>query len=639
MPFFSFATAIAGVFLAAAVLAVFIPHIVDSKPVRARLIKELRNWTGGEVTLSGPVTVSSFFSVSVEAQDLRIDTPRKLSRITGITAGRIIARMSWMALVTGNVDFDKVKIFDAEIKMNSADVRDTVNALLGNISTSRQTPFGTLMIRNSTLRIQSSPDQPSQKVDIANIVFSSSSSSNRIAANCDLQWQGQPLSVALSATKSPQPPTGNNARTPLSLQLTAPQLNAQFDGEVDLSSTLNATGSVEANTPNMAELISWLGGVTGMIPQEAMSLKASLNVTDRELALRDAAFSLGEQTATGNLNIAYRTPLPEVEGSLAFNNLHLDSFLTDGARPPQAAHVIASSLSRVDLRISADTLKWQEFETGEAAFTLTLQSGALSLEVADLALLDGAVRGQITADTMADPIRVEARLSAENLSAGDLLEVLKQRDWLTGRANADVEADMEWGGVRPFWETADARVSVAITEGGQIRLDIPRLAETISGAAGISGGTLNGWDGVDFTRADFNELRFKLILRNGMLTCDNVELSSANDIVKGAGLIDLPKGSLDWLFSVSPRASGQNFLRTIGRTSVAFQPGFAIKGTVEHPTFSTSRRAKNISADQLKAVRTDEIYLKTDAPVGSTVQSARREAEPKAASPSAATPR
>jgi hypothetical protein len=179
---------------------------------------------------------------------------------------------------------------------------------------------------------------------------------------------------------------------------------------------------------------------------------------------------------------------------------------------------------------------------------------------------------------------------------------------------------------------------VAITEGGQIRLDIPRLAESISGAAGISGGTLNGWDGVDFTRADFNELRFKLILRNGMLTCDNVELSSANDIVKGAGLIDLPKGSLDWLFSVSPLGADKNLLRTFGRSNVAFQPGLAVKGSVKHPTFSISRRAKNVSADQLKAVRTDEIYLKTDAPVVSAAQSVRREAEPKAASPSAPSP-
>jgi hypothetical protein len=149
---------------------------------------------------------------------------------------------------------------------------------------------------------------------------------------------------------------------------------------------------------------------------------------------------------------------------------------------------------------------------------------------------------------------------------------------------------------------------------------------------------LNGWDGVDFTRADFNELRFKLILRNGLLTCDNVELSSANDIVKGAGLIDLPEGSLDWLFSVAPRASGQNFLHPVRQGSATSKPGLSIKGTVEHPTFSISRRAKNVSTDQLKAVRTDEALLKTDVPVVSAVQPGERKTEPKAASSSATSP-
>ncbi|MEJ2125158.1 MAG: AsmA-like C-terminal region-containing protein [Alphaproteobacteria bacterium] len=635
IPFFSFAIAIAGIFFTASVFAVFIPHIVDSEPVRARLLKELHKWTGGDVTLTGPVTVSSFFSVAVEAQDLHIDRPKKLSRITSISAGKIVARLSWMALIKGEVDFDKVKIQNAEIGMKSADTRETLNAMLNVLSAPRRAPFGTLRIDDSILTFHASPEHPGRRVNIESVILSYRSSGSRISVNGDLLCQGQQLGLSLSATTPSQPQNGNSKRTPISLQVKAPLLDARFDGEVDFSRQWNATGSIDAQTPDMAKLSTWLGGVSNSIPPEALSVKASLKVANKEINLQDAEFSLGAQTATGNLNIAFQTPQPgeeapgigaagsetpgasgpEVEGSLAFSSLHLDSFFTNGTRPPQAIRSIASDFSQVDLRISADSLRWQNFETGEAAFTLSARSGVISLEVAELVFLDGSARGQIVADTSVDPIQVQARLSVEELNANSLLAILKQRDWLTGRANADIEAEMVWGGARPFWETAEARVSVAFTDGGQIRLDIPRLADTVTGSA------LNGWDGIDFTSADFNELRFKLILRNGLLTCDNVELSSADDIVNGTGSIDFPKGSLNWRFSVSPRAPGDDFTRTIRRSSVGFRPGLSIKGAIMHPTFSTARLTDNAPADPPKAIGLEETPHILDVPVVSAAQS------------------
>ena len=544
--------------------------------MRDRLIAELIDWTGGDVTLSGNVAISSLFSISVEANKLDIRHTKSLAKISNVSADRIVARLSWSDLIFGDLSFDKIKIYGATIEMETADVRETAGAVLGMLSGPRRAPFATMTMKDCILALRAEARKPFERLRIDDVVANARKSDGQISAHGSLIWRGEQLAVSLRRGGLPE--GAGDERTPLWLQLDGEIVHARFDGESAFSGAWNASGSFALNTPDTARLAEWLGVPPDHATRDSFGVTGSLDLGRDELNLRDAELSFGGQTASGDLTMDLHDPLPRLGGSLAFAELNLNGIFADAPRSSKIIRTLVSSLTSVDLRMSVESVRVAGIQTGSAAFTLAAQPGKVSVELADLDFLDGAVRGQLQADVSSDPIRAQARLSAENLNAATLLELMHQRDWLTGRADADIEAEMEWNGTRTLLEGTTARARVTFAEGGQIRLDIPRIADAVSTTA------MSGWEGLDFTRADFNELRFKLMLENGQLRCDNLELSSAGDVVNGVGQINLPQQSLDWRFTVVPLSQGEDEVSLqMAPANAAPRSSLSIKGALMHP--------------------------------------------------------
>lgn len=576
VPFFGLSLAIGGLFILAGSLVAALPFLIDSRPVRDHLVAELTDWTGGEVTLSGNVAISSLFSISVEATALDIRHTQNLAKIANMSADRIVARLSWSDLAFGNVSFDKIKIYGAAIEMETADLRETAGAVLGMLSGPKGASFATMTMTDSVLALRTSARAPFQRLHIESVIANARRSDGQISASGSLIWRGEQLAVSLRRGGLPE--GGGDARTSLRLQIDGEILHARFDGESSFSGGWSANGTLAVSTPDAARLTDWLGGPPDHAMRDSFGITGALDLGREELNLRDAELSFGGQTASGDLTMDFHDPLPRLGGSLAFAELNLDGVFANGPRSSQIIRALVASLTSVDLRISADSVRVASIQTGTTAFTLAAQPGKVSIELADLSFLDGAVHGQIQADVSTDPVRTQARLSAENLNAATLLELFNQRDWLTGRADADIEAEMEWNGTRPLLEATTARARVTFAEGGQIRLDIPRTADAVSASA------MSGWEGLDFTRADFNELRFKLMLENGQLRCDNLELSSAGDVVNGVGQINLQQQSLNWRFTVVPLSHGEDEVSLqMAPASAPPRSSLSITGALTHP--------------------------------------------------------
>jgi hypothetical protein len=292
-------------------------------------------------------------------------------------------------------------------------------------------------------------------------------------------------------------------------------------------------------------------------------------VTPDRLSLHSAKITYDEKALSADLTLKLDKIKPHLEGSLAFMELDLKRAL--GKTPLTTVQNVVN-LIETDLRLSTNTLSWDTFKTGTAAFTLNSKGGHITAEIADLEFLDGAVRGHlrlILTDTLP---RMQMRLTAENINAAEFLALLHQGDWLTGQANADIEANLHWGS-QGILKGSTADIKVDFPEGGQIRLDIPRLAKS---AASV----LNGWDGVDYAHAVFQELRFLLTLRNGQLRYRNLELVASDTLVNGSGAVDLFKQTLDLRFNVSP----------LGESAPSKQDtssNLSITGGWFHPTIRT----------------------------------------------------
>ena len=451
VPFLGYVLAIVGLLLPSVVFVGFLPSLINTGPVKARLLAELRDWAGTDVIVAGPVSIESFFSLTVDLRNVELSGIKSVTSITSVKAPRMIARIEWTDLLRGNLDFDKVRIFDAVIHARSGDATENGAALLAALGGAQQNPFATLGISDSVVIFEGNAPQASRKLYIHTATANLRKSDGRIRVSGKLKWKGEPIGFRLT-TNLPAAATPA-APVPMILDVDSRLLSGGFNGETSLKGALNAAGYLSLATPDMPGLAKWTGwpledGVPGVV-----QLTGSLNLAPDWGSLQSAAFAVGGQKATGDLTLKFDAAPAQLEGALAFDDLDFAPLWREtlGERPaapdqPSMVRRLIKSLN-MDLRISAEALHWKHAVARPAAFTLTSNAGNISAEIAELGLFDGLVLGHIDADLAREPARVRARLTAENIDTAQIFGAMSPRSWLAGRADARTRsrARRAWG--------------------------------------------------------------------------------------------------------------------------------------------------------------------------------------------------
>ncbi|WP_088344946.1 MULTISPECIES: AsmA family protein [Rhodomicrobium] len=591
VPFFGYLLALIGLFLPSVIFVAILPSLINAEPVKARLLAELNDWAGARVTIGGPVSIESFFSLSVNLQDVEIASFKGLPNIKLFKAERVMARIAWTNLLTGTLDFDKIKIYNAQADAVGFGTDDLPDALRSLLTAQYRNPFDAFSLTNCRITFIDAPDASRRDLLIAGIGVYTRKSDAMITADGVFAWNGERVHGRL--VTSAVAPDAGDAAVPIRLDVTSRLLSASFHGQAQLGPSRTASGDVNGNTPDAAELAKWIGVNGAPQLQKAVGIAGKLDFSGATLSLQTAALSLGAEKASGDLTLTLEDAAGtarRLEGSLAFEALDLRPIWQAGfaepspASPPESpAESLAKSID-MDLGISARSVRWDALASGSAAFTVTRKARLVSVEIAELGLFEGSMLGHVELDLSRPRAMARARLTAENVEAAQLLQALSQRDWLDGRADANIEAQAEGGSPDELLSSATGSARLGFPDGGQIRLDIPQLARS-AGADGV-----DGWTGLDFARSDFDEMRAQLSLQSGQIRCSELSLSNRNSVVRGNGEVDLARQSLDWKFTVSPNA-GDDAAADAPRQQTGAESSLSIKGPWLRPAIRSSERS------------------------------------------------
>jgi AsmA-like C-terminal region len=602
VPFFGYVLAIVGLLLPSIIFVAVLPSLINTGPVKARLMAELRDWTGGDVKVAGPISIESLFSLSVDLRNVEFGGLQGMTSITGIKAARILARVSWADLLSGQLDFDKIKIYNAVIHARGGNTQPTGGALLAIIAGAHQNPFTTLSLADSVV-IFAGAEQPNRKLQIDTATANLRKSDGRIRVAGAVRWKGELVSFRLTTnTPAPARPA---VPVPMNLNVDSRLVSGGFNGETSLSGALNAAGHVSLTTPDLPGMAKWAGwrleeGVPGLV-----QLTGALNLSPDWVSLQEAAFAVAGHKATGDLTLKFTAAPPRLEGALAFDDLDFgplwDETLGErraASSGPSVSRLLMTSLD-TDLRVSAEILRWGHAVARPAAFSLTSKAGSLSADIAELGLFDGSVLGHVEADLAREPVRARARLTAENIDTAQILGAVSERPWLMGRADARLEIEAEGRGGKELLDSAKAHARIGFANGGSIPFDIPRLANA-SPAPGV-----NGWSELGSTIAEFDELRAQLTLEGGELRCDDLTLRSAGETIRGSGSVDLARQQVDWRFTVRKSAApglGRGEAAK-GEGDVPPEASLSIRGPWARPIIRAGERSGALSAKRPGALR------------------------------------
>ena len=367
--------------------------------------------------------------------------------------------------------------------------------------------------------------------------------------------------LGFDATLAPGVEKRNPPRWPMKLALKGDLLEASFDGQLDVGESLQLSGHAELSTPSVRRGARWFGvPVSSSEGLNAATLKGQINWSRHTLAFEDAKVAIDGNEASGALVLQFGGDRPLIDGSLAFNALDLtpyveaarsQSFLFDRQTASWSAFDLSFPIIRhvdADLRISAPKVTIKGYGLGRGAATITVRSGKLLADIAELDLYSGKVGVQVTVNSNELVPRYTVRGKVENFEAGPAGTALFGSAVLTGRSTLSL--DLTAAGQTPaeIVRALSGKVALTMAEGGRVGLDIRALR-----AAAKADGP-PGWGLLAKGQTGLEQIEARALVRDGVLITETVQARSGAVGVVASGRVDLVERTLDLHLSVKPNA-------------------------------------------------------------------------------------
>ena len=250
-----------------------------------------------------------------------------------------------------------------------------------------------------------------------------------------------------------------------------------FDGEALDGGDPRLVGEISARAASLADTLGWLGARRSDGSAAPMSLsfaghggldRAGLQISNAEVDLAGQSFlGAGRLTSTSN-------GLPSLEATLDAETLDLGAYL--GALAPElrsadgrwsAAPVDLDGLKgwTLDLRLSADRMRFGQLAFGETAATVAIASGGLDLSIGEAAAFGGSLGGRISLEPQGAAVRMRLEGAATDVAADDAVQSFAGSSPIAGEVTADVSLEGSGATVAELVSSLSGRGFARVADG------------------------------------------------------------------------------------------------------------------------------------------------------------------------------
>ena len=343
-------------------------------------------------------------------------------------------------------------------------------------------------------------------------------------------------------------------RWPTKMSLKGDLIDASFEGHLSVSEDLQASGQLELASPSLRRAARWLG-----VPMSAAEginatvVKGQLNWARHTLAVEDAKVQIDGNEAAGALTLNLGGERPLIDATLAFNALDLTpyaeaarsrSFLFDRHTSSWSAFDLSVPIIKhvdADLRLSSPkvTLKSLGLALGRGAATITVRSGKLLADIAELELHSGKLSAQITASANDLVPRYTLRGKIENLDCASAGAVLFGAPVLSGRST--LAMDVQGDGQTPaeLLRRLSGKATLTMADGGRLGLDMKSVA------AAAKAKSPPGWGLLAKGQTNVEQVEVRTLIRDGVLLAETAQARSGATGLAVVGRVDLSERTLD----------------------------------------------------------------------------------------------
>ena len=460
--------------------------------------------------------------------------------------------------------------------------------------------LGNVAISDGTVRYRDARSGVDETISALNVQFALANLASPLTAKADLNWHGEPLQV----TANVSPVRALLEGRPVQAQITvgAAPLKFTFDGGLTPGDTLELDGRLTAAAPSLDRLSRWTGRpLAGSLPG-GFSVDAKLKQSGTGIALNDARLTLGPLDGTGTLAIDMRSVRPSVQGAIRVSTLDLNVLRTmadaapglRNAQPTPASSPAAApgspksiedllsapsaktpaakpqvrgytkregwsddvidltpmGLADADVKLGFDRLLWQDMTTGAGQIALALKNKVARVTLDDVQLYEGHARGIVTVDGTGADVVVGGNLVADGVSALPFLQGLAGFDWLSGRARTAIAIAGRGATERQIVGTLNGKAEISVADGALMGLNVSAIVRN------LGQGKLPSFDRSPAEKTNFSAFAASTQITNGIARNTDLQITSADVRATGAGTIDLPQRTMDYMLRAKVTAAG-----------------------------------------------------------------------------------
>lgn len=508
-----------------------------------RVEASLSNWTGGTVTLLEPLRVR-YLPPSIEG-GLSLSKASKLPSVQSITAPKFRLTLSLPDLLFGDLSFSALRLDKPTLRLKGGTETRTAKTVLGQLTSFlASAPLDSVRLHRGA--VDSSAGSPALR-DL-DLRLTTRGQAGSMEAVGSFTFNGEDVTFSLDRGRTAN--DGDKQRVPLTLKVTSAPLTARFTGTMQLAEVLSGEGNLEATLPDVRYFLNWVGVAVpkGESLREARAT-GQVHWSGPTLTFDDGEFEVDGNAAVGLLAIT-AGERPRVDGTLAFEALSLQPYLSDGLASdedsPLLDWVVLKHLD-ADLRISAAEFQTGDLQLGGGGLTLHAKDGAISSEIGSLEICSGLAEGRFDLDVSTP--RVEGALvgSLTGIDIDVCREFLGTEVPVKGTGSMKV--DLSTGGTSHDELIRGLTGTVVVgAENGSLPIDLITLMSEPDAVA-------RGWS--QEANTAYSKLNADCSLSAGHLWCKTFRLTAEDTVVSGAGGLDVAQQTLDWDLRMTDPESSQ----------------------------------------------------------------------------------
>ncbi|GIU16007.1 cell envelope biogenesis protein AsmA [Shewanella sp. MBTL60-112-B2] len=567
-------------------MVLYITVIFDPNDFKPQIVDLVKLQTGRELAIGSDLSWTFFPSLGIKLGKITLSNPQGFKNASMVSVNEVVAEVALMPLLKKEVEISQLNLDGLTLKLETQkDGRTSFDGLAGNADNKATSEGATQSTASSNATLA--------RLDIGGIAIT-----NTQITNIDHLSQTEQV-FALKELTLGRFQLGEFAPLNYEFSATLPDMavTSQGQGQIKVAQDLQ---TITINDFVVNNQVTGEGIPNGSLKADlATSLVVALDKQTLSLVL--SSFNAANINATGKLDIAYGSKVPQVVAKLEVGDVDLDALLPkqEGepanqdkptANPSKAVEPDLTAMKSVNLDVDVriKSVKVANLKTENWVMKLLMKGGVADIKQLSADLYGGKINvtAKLDGREKVASYQFDKRLSGVDIRA--LLIDMADVDLLDGKANFNVAGKGRSLLPDNLKRNLVANGQFEIADGAIHGVNIPQM---IREAKAKLGGDLSATAGSTEKKTDFTSMTGSFNVAKGVVTNPDLDMASPLIRLQGAGTANIISEALDYKLTTSVVGSLEGQGGDTRDSLYGVEIPFAISGTMSEPKFALDTKA------------------------------------------------